>query len=65
MLPEGNTMYIEKLEEPGNTSMSSSHMHDYYEIYYLSSGKRRYFINHTLYDMDCGDVVFVLSLIHI
>lgn len=59
MLPEGKTMYIEKLEEPGNTSMSSSHMHDYYEIYYLSSGKRRYFINHTLYDMDCGDVVFV------
>ena len=59
MLPEGKMMYIEKLEEPATTSMASSHMHDYYEIYYLSSGKRRYFVNHTLYDMDCGDVIFV------
>lgn len=59
MLQEGQILLVEKLEEVSTYSMPESHMHDYYEIYYLSSGKRRYFINHTLYDIDCGDVILV------
>jgi YesN/AraC family two-component response regulator len=59
MLTEGQMLIVEKLEERADISMTSSHIHDYYEIYYLSGGKRRYFINHTLYDIDCGDVILV------
>lgn len=59
MLQDGQLLSIEKLEEHADTSMPEAHMHDYYEIYYLSKGKRRYFINHTLYDIDCGDVILV------
>ena len=59
MLQKGQLLSIEKLEEHADTSMPEAHMHDYYEIYYLSKGKRRYFINHTLYDIDCGDVILV------
>ena len=59
MLQNGEQLLVEKLEEDAETSMAESHIHDYYEIYYLSSGKRRYFINHTLYDIDCGDVILV------
>lgn len=61
MLKEGQLLSVQQLEEESLTSMSASHMHDYYEIYYLISGKRRYFINHTLYDIDCGDVIFISS----
>lgn len=59
MLKEGQLLLVQQLEEEASTSMSASHMHDYYEIYYLISGKRRYFINHTLYDIDCGDVILI------
>lgn len=59
MLQNGQMLFVEKLEEEAETSMTESHIHDYYEIYYLASGKRRYFINHTLYDIDCGDVMLV------
>ncbi len=59
MLKDGQLLTVEQLQESASTSMASSHMHDFYEIYYLISGKRRYFINHTLYDIDCGDVILV------
>lgn len=59
MLTDGQILLIEKLAEDGITAMPESHFHDYYEIYYLVSGKRRYFINHTLYDIGCGDVILV------
>ena len=59
MLQKDQLISIERLEEKAEISMSESHLHDYYEIYYLSSGKRRFFINHTLYDIDTGDVILV------
>lgn len=59
MLNNGQMLFVEKLEEDALSSMAESHIHDYYEIYYLASGKRRYFINHTLYDIDCGDIILV------
>ena len=59
MLPNGKNLYIESLSETHSTGMQQSHFHDYYEIYYLLEGKRRYFINHTLYDVEPFDVLLI------
>lgn len=58
-LPNDKNLYIETLSETNSKGMSQSHFHDYYEIYYLLEGKRRYFINHTLYDVIPGDVLMI------
>lgn len=58
-LPNDKNLFIEALSETGSKGMSQSHFHDYYEIYYLLEGNRRYFINHTLYDIVPYDVVLV------
>ena len=58
-LPEGRDIYIDHEENDKPYVMKNSHIHDYYEIYYLMAGTRRYFINHTLYNMEPGDVILV------
>lgn len=58
-LPEGKSLWVESLSETDAAGMSQSHFHDYYEIYYLLEGKRRYFINHTLYDISANDIILV------
>ncbi|MCI8405370.1 MAG: AraC family transcriptional regulator [Clostridia bacterium] len=58
-LPEGKNLWVESLSETDAAGMSQSHFHDYYEIYYLLEGKRRYFINHTLYDVTANDIILV------
>lgn len=40
-------------------NMKHSHFHPYYEIYYLYSGKRRIFVNDTLYTLSRGDMVLI------
>lgn len=40
-------------------SMPSKHIHDEYEIYYLISGKRSYFIQNRIYHIDPGSLVFI------
>ncbi len=59
MLPEGKKFYIETLNETGSSGMKHSHFHSFYEIYYLLEGNRRYFINHTIYDVAPFDVLLV------
>ncbi|MGN1114954.1 MAG: AraC family ligand binding domain-containing protein, partial [Candidatus Ornithomonoglobus sp.] len=59
MLPDGKKFYIEKLYEDDSSGMKHSHFHDFYEIYYLLEGTRRYFINHTIYDVVPCDVLLV------
>lgn len=59
MLPEGRDVFIDREENHKPYVMKNSHMHDYYEMYYLMAGTRRYFINHTLYNMEPGDVILV------
>ncbi|HIW56908.1 MAG TPA: AraC family transcriptional regulator [Firmicutes bacterium] len=56
---ESDCINIERSEYNTPYAMKNSHMHDYYEIYYLMTGTRRYFINHTLYNLEAGDVVLV------
>ncbi|GAE06051.1 AraC family ligand binding domain-containing protein [Paenibacillus sp. JCM 10914] len=43
----------------GYFSMTTDHLHDHYELYYLMSGERIYFINDRSYRVRAGDLVFV------
>ena len=59
-LPADKNLWIEPLsEDTALNGMRTSHFHDYYEIYYLLEGKRRYFINHDLYNVEPHDVILV------
>jgi AraC-like DNA-binding protein len=40
-------------------SMPSKHIHDEYEIYYLISGERSYFIKDRIYHIEAGSLVFI------
>lgn len=42
-----------------NEEMRNSHYHDYYEIYYLFSGERYYYIENRTYHITKGSLVFV------
>lgn len=39
--------------------MPEMHCHECYELYFLLSGERRYFIGHTVYEVSPGDVVVI------
>ncbi len=40
-------------------NMVKSHWHPYYELFYLVSGHCKIFINHTLYYLESGDMIFI------
>lgn len=42
-----------------STNVTEPHFHKYYEIYYLISGKRRYFIENEIYDILPGDMILI------
>jgi AraC family transcriptional regulator, arabinose operon regulatory protein len=50
---------IERLERKGHFDMLSEHGHDSYEIYYLMSGRRNYFIRNRVYTVEPGNLVFI------
>ncbi|WP_167357154.1 helix-turn-helix transcriptional regulator [Paenibacillus pectinilyticus] len=50
---------IERLRREHPYTMLVNHFHDHYEIYYLLSGKRKYFIQDRVYAMQEGDLVFI------
>ena len=54
-----NFFLYEKCEDTGKYSMPKGHIHRYNEIYYLSRGVRRYFIDGEIYNLRSGDVVFI------
>lgn len=45
-----------------SASMPCMHMHDVWELYFLISGQRRYFMGHTIYDISPGNVLIVPSM---
>lgn len=49
----------EKIFNNDTKDMPKFHCHDYYEIYYLFSGKVRYLIDDNLFDINSGDIVLV------
>ncbi|AWB45921.1 AraC family transcriptional regulator [Paenibacillus sp. CAA11] len=50
---------IEQAKRQEPFSMDSDHAHDTYEIYYLLSGERNYYIHNWVYELRKGDVIFI------
>ena len=51
--------HIEQCKRTGHFTMPVNHFHDHYEIYYLLSGERFYFIHHKTYFVQTGDLVLI------
>lgn len=52
-------LYVEYMKRSEAFTMSVDHYHAYYEIYYMLSGKRLYFIRDRSYAVEQGDLVFI------
>lgn len=52
-------LYVEYMKRSEPFTMSDEHYHDYYEIYYMLSGRRIYFIRDRSYSVEQGDLVFI------
>jgi|DewCreStandDraft_1066081.scaffolds.fasta_scaffold00231_10 AraC-like DNA-binding protein len=50
---------IERMVRKGPYTMALNHFHDHYEIYYLLSGERYYFIRNKTYHVKKGDLVLI------
>ncbi|WP_069999373.1 helix-turn-helix domain-containing protein [Cellulosilyticum sp. I15G10I2] len=59
LLDNGETFLIDRVKRKAFFEMNKAHFHPYYEIYYLISGTRRMFINHTLYTVDKGSLIMI------
>lgn len=55
---EGMNIITRIKREPYFT-MKAAHLHDYYELYYLLSGRRRIFLEDTLYTVSKGDLILI------
>lgn len=54
-------LFLEYVKRSGPFGMGADHFHPYYEIYYLLSGSRIYFIRDRAYPVEAGDLVFIPS----
>lgn len=52
-------IYVEHRCDPTGRSMPAMHVHPFHELYVLLSGRRRYFVEHTIYDVEPGDLVLI------
>ncbi len=59
-IPEG-FLFIEKVKRENEFNMTQKHFHSYYEIYYLLTGERYYFIEDRTYHIKKGTIVFINS----
>ncbi|MEX2416005.1 MAG: AraC family transcriptional regulator [Paenibacillaceae bacterium] len=50
---------IERMVRRGHYTMALNHFHDHYEMYYLLSGERYYFIQNKTYHVQKGDLVLI------
>ena len=56
---------MERTTTQKHWNMSAMHAHQDYELYFLISGQRRYFLAHTIYDVAPGNAVFIpRNLLH-
>lgn len=58
---DNNFLFIEKLKREYMFNMDGKHLHSYFEIYYLVSGERNYFIEGREYHIKKGTIVFIDS----
>ena len=54
-----NGIYVSFDGREAGWDMPTFHYHDFYEIYYLCSGTRRYVVDNTIYDMKAGDIIII------
>lgn len=54
-----NQFFISQIKRTPYFDMPEAHVHPYYELYYLISGKRRIFLDHTIYVVNKGDIVAI------
>lgn len=50
---------ISHLKNDDYYNRQKAHTHGFYEIYYLVSGKRRFFVDHSIYTIQKGDMIVV------
>ncbi len=50
---------VERLKRDEPVMLPSNHYHDYYEIFYLKDGERRFFIGEVTYDLGKGALVLI------
>lgn len=51
--------YIDKIVREPYFQMHTNHFHSHYELYFLLSGTRRFFINHSFYTLHPYDLVLI------
>lgn len=54
-----DNLKITKTKGFAYSMMKEAHLHTFYEIYYLTNGKRKCFIEDSLYNMDKGDIMLI------
>lgn len=60
-----SSLYVEYVKRSEPYTMSIDHFHSYYEIYYLLSGSRVYFVKDRTFRVEQGDLVFIdKSVVH-
>ncbi|MBB6632980.1 helix-turn-helix domain-containing protein [Cohnella thailandensis] len=60
-----NRLYVEYVKRSDPYAMTLDHFHSYYEVYYLISGSRIYFVKDRTYRVEQGDLVFIdKSVVH-
>lgn len=59
MFDRTNDLLIERVKRDAHYNMQSSHFHPYFEIGYVFYGTRSMTINHSLYNLERGHLVFI------
>ena len=52
-------IYINSENRDSNYKMVDNHFHYYYEIYYVRSGKIRFYVDNSLYTLKSGDIMII------
>ena len=50
---------ITKIKRDSTFEMKNEHYHNYYEFYFLLSGRRKFFLNNKLYHVHAGDLMVI------
>lgn len=59
MLDKSLGIYIDRISTQNVWNMPDMHAHKSHEIFFLISGQRRFFIGHTVYDVEPGNLVII------
>lgn len=50
---------ITRIKRDPYFSMKDAHLHNFYEMYYLLTGTRRFFVNDTIYNVSKGELILI------